>query len=48
MTKSADSKLEKLEQELEDTRAALVQSEKMARLGRRSRDQHADRLHPLE
>jgi len=33
MTKSADSELEKLEQELEDTRAALLQSEKMARLG---------------
>ena len=32
MTKSADSELEKLEQELEDTRAALLQSEKMARL----------------
>ncbi len=32
MTKS-DDELEKLEQELEDTRAALAQSEKMARLG---------------
>ena len=33
MTTSAESERKKLEQELEDTRAALAQSEKMARLG---------------